>query len=528
MIRFRKRRNKCRESKRLSRRAFVRAGGLFTSMAAFALAARRTDATPEPTPDSPEDPPTDPATTSKEPATTPAQPQTPVMTPSGVVPKLTVTAGLEGPRSECGIGTLVPWADRLWLVTYVAHKKGTGSGTGLYEIDDDFTIHKRPESVVGTYANRYVHAPTTQMIIGPHIVDARRNVRTFKDLVDVRLTGTMTHLTDPKNKVYFLGMESEFFEADVRTLEVKRLFTLNKELDLPKGSRAHYKGAYTAAGRVVVANNTYFEKDSTEGVSTGGRLAEWNGRAWKIIERTAFCDVNSRGGAIFATGWDRASVILKVFAKGKWSTYRLPKASHCHDHAWYTEWPRIREVETERFLVDMHGMFYELPHAVYGGRVWGVKPIGQHLRQVPDYCSWRGMLVMAGDQAAACGGNLYVGEPQSNLWFGKTDDLWQLGKPQGWGGPWYETKVSAGVPSDPFLMTGFEHKCLHLSHDLAVDVDFTVEVDFLGNGAWQHYAVIGPCYTGYTHHEFPAGFGAHWVRITPSKPCTASAQFVYT
>jgi hypothetical protein len=451
------------------------------------------------------------------------------MTPSGVVPKLAVSAGLQGPRSECGIGALVPWADRLWLITYVSHKAGSGSGTGLYEIDGDFNIRKRPESVVGTYANRFVHAPTTQMIIGPHIIDAERRVRTFPDLADSRLTATMTHLVDPANKVYFLGMEGEFWEADVRTLRVQRLFDLCKELELPKGSRPHFKGAFTAFRRVVVANNTYDERDNVEGVSTGGRLAEWTGGRWEIIERTAFCDVSAAPdahGGIFATGWDRASVILKVFAKGRWSTYRLPKGSHCHDHAWYTEWPRIREVETERFLMDAHGLFYELPRMVYGGHLWGVKPICQHLRQVPDFCSWRGMLVMAGDEAAPVSGNLYVGEAQSNLWFGTTDDLWRFGKPQGWGGPWYKTHVRPGVPSDPFLMTGFDKKCLHVSHDLAEPVGFRVEVDFLGDGTWHEYGSfdVGQ----YHHHEFPPGFSAHWVRLVASKACTATAQFVYT
>jgi len=30
--------------------------------------------------------------------------------------------------------------------------------------------------------------------------------------------------------------------------------------------------------------------------------------------------------------------------------------------------------------------------------------------------------------------NPFCGEPQSGLWFGRTDDLWRLGKPAGWGG----------------------------------------------------------------------------------------------
>jgi len=514
----------------VSRRDFVTASGVLGTAEALGLAQAPTETAGAPASQEPavSKPPSQEASpTSLQSEVASAGPVG--LAPGGIMPSLSVSAALEGPRSECGIGALVPWADRLWLVTYVAHKARSGSGTGLYELDADFVLRKRAESVVGTYANRFVHAPSIQMIIGPHIIDAQRNVRTFEGLVDHRLTGTMTHLTDPENKVYFLGMESELFEADVRTLEVRQLFTLNQELELPAGSRAHYKGAFTALGRVVVANNTYGEKDETEGVCTGGRLAEWDGTRWTILERTAFCDVNAAPdahGAIFATGWDRASVILKVFAKGRWSTYRLPKGSRCHDHAWYTEWPRIREVETERFLMDMHGLFYELPRMAYGGRVWGIKPIAQHLRQIPDFCSWRGMLVMAGDQAAPTGGNLYVGEAQSSLWFGKTDDLWQFGKPQGWGGPWHQTKVEPGVPSDPFLMTGFDHKCLHLCHDQQRTIRFLVEVDFLGNGSWQPYESL--TVAGYRHHEFPAGFSAHWVRLTAEEPCTATAHFVYT
>ena len=106
---------------------------------------------------------------------------------------------------------------------------------------------------------------------------------------------------------------------------------------------------------------------------------------------------------MFATGWDRASAILKVFAQGNWSTYRLPKASHTFDHWWQTEWTRIREVETERYLMDCHGMFYELSPVAHNGRVWGVRPISTHLWVVPDFCSWNGFLVLAGNQVTPIG-----------------------------------------------------------------------------------------------------------------------------
>jgi len=128
---------------------------------------------------------------------------------SGIVPTLAVKATHQPARTETGIGALMPWADRLWFVTYVAHKSGTGGGTGLFFIDDDMTLHKHPASVVGAYANRMIHAESDQCIIGPHMIDTTGNVRTFKDLINFRITGTARHLTDPKSKVYMLGREGD-------------------------------------------------------------------------------------------------------------------------------------------------------------------------------------------------------------------------------------------------------------------------------------------------------------------------------
>jgi len=451
-----------------------------------------------------------------------------------VVPSLCMEANMGPPRSECGIGALVPFAGRLWAATYLSHRQQTGSGTGLYEIDENLKMTKRPESYPGTYANRMIHHPTNQLFIGPWVIDARRNVRTIEPLLNIRLGGTATHLTDPANKVLFLGMEGELFEVDVRTLACNQLFNLCDELNTPGEGRVHFKDIYTGFGRVVVADNTYDQADF-QGKTADGRLAEWDGKTWKILDKKPYVGVNGLGGfadsgTIFAQGWDRASAILKVFTAcdGKWQNYRLPKASHNFDHMWQTEWPRIRSIEHERFLMDAHGMFYELsPHA-YDGRVWGVRPISTHLWVIPDFCSWRGLLFMGSDNASyENGGNLQCAEPQSGLWVGKTDDLWHFGgKPKGWGGPWWEDEVKAGLPSDPYLMTGFEHKCIHLSADKATKM--RIEVDFLGNGKFKPYQTLGVGADSYAHHVFPTGFSAHWVRIVTDADCVATAQLHYT
>lgn len=453
---------------------------------------------------------------------------------SGVIPRLALKAALGPPRTECGVGALMGWADRLWVVSYVSHKKESGVGTGLYEIDDNFHLTQRPESRVGTYTNRFVHLPSNQLIIGPHVIDADRNVRTIEPLADVRLCSTMYHLEDPDNKVYMLGMEGEFLEMDVHSLEVRQLADLTKELKSPRPRYIHLKAGYSALGRVLVAGNDYDEADFL-GQVAGGRLAEWDGRKWTVLEEKPFVEVTGRGDfpsrTIFATGWDRASAILKVYtdADKKWTTYRLPKASHTYDHIWQTEWPRIRETEHERLLMDCHGMFYQLSPWAYGGRVWGVLPISRHLWVLGDFCTWRGMLVMGADNASPSGRhNQLTAEPQSGLWFGKTDDLWGFGKPAGWGGPWWKTTVHAGQPSDAYLMTGFDKKVLHLAIEGDRPVAFAVEVDFLGDGSWKPYDTFKLAGKGYAHHEFPPGFSAHWVRVAADQDCTATAYFTYT
>ena len=76
----------------------------------------------------------------------------------GVFPHLTVMADGVGSTSEAGIGALIPWANKLWAIGYVAHIKG--EGIGLYEISEDMTMRLHPESVTGTFANRMVHWPS--------------------------------------------------------------------------------------------------------------------------------------------------------------------------------------------------------------------------------------------------------------------------------------------------------------------------------------------------------------------------------
>jgi hypothetical protein len=453
---------------------------------------------------------------------------------NGVFPNLTIIGPSDKDRSESGIGALIPWADKLWMIGYVAHIKG--SGIGLYEISDNFTMVKHTESVTGTFANRMIHNPSEQAIIGPHFIDNKGNVRTCKELSTHRLTATMEHLTDHVNKVYFLTMEGLFFECDVHSLEATLLFDLYKELEIPPTGYVHFKDGFTGNGRVVVANNSYDERDFLN-ESFAGRLAEWDGKSksWTILEKTAFVGVGGKnspvfegktvyGNPIFATGWDNKSVILKCYndRSQKWQKYRLPKGSHSFDHAWNTEWMRIREAQSERFIMDAFGIFYELPMMTYGGLVWGIKPISYHLRIVTDFCFWRGLFVMAGDQT-----DHGVGQPQSGLLFQNIDDVWKYGKPTGWGAVWQNDTVESGEISDSYLMTGFDKKTIHFKNRGKKDVVFSIMIDFSGNDEWNVYKKIAVKANGYNYYTFPDGYSAHWVKLSVDKKSIVTAQFVY-
>ena len=71
---------------------------------------------------------------------------------NGVFPNLTVMAKGTGSDSETGIGALIPWAEKLWAVGYVAHIRG--EGLGLYEISDNMTMRRHPASACRRASSR--------------------------------------------------------------------------------------------------------------------------------------------------------------------------------------------------------------------------------------------------------------------------------------------------------------------------------------------------------------------------------------
>ncbi len=463
---------------------------------------------------------------------------------SGVYPHLAVfgvrdTTICGGSGHETGIGAVVPWSDKLWMITYSPHCP-RGSSDKLYSIDRDLNLTIHPESIGGTPANRFIHRETNQLLIGPYLIDTTENIRTIPySRMPGRLTATSRHLEEPANRVYYFDMEGAIYEANVNTLEVNLLF----RKPVPGW---HGKGAYTGQGRYIITNNGEHKVFDIENglLKAGGpprdeddmgTLAEWDGEEWRIVERKQFTDVTGPGGIygaenpddpVWSIGWDRRSVLLNVLDQGKWYTYRLPKSTHTYDHwgGWYTEWPRIREVTGGKWLMDMHGMFYDFPPSFSRENTAGIVPVCNHLRYIPDFTAWNGRIVLATDETSLMG-NPYAGRAQSNLWFGQWEDLKEWGPPNGWGGVWVDDRVNADKPSEPFLVNGFRNKILHLAHQASQPVKFILEVDPEGTNNWEKYREITVPATGYTNFILPDEFSAHWIRLSVNRTCRATAFF---
>ena len=214
---------------------------------------------------------------------------------------------------------------------------------------------------------------------------------------------------------------------------------------------------------------------------------------------------------------DAASMIYTDEQKQRW---RLPKFQASEGRV-------CREVCTERDLFHAHGTFYELPAENAGG-FGKIRPITTHDRVLYDYASWRGLLVVSGIVSEDFGRIVRSDDGKLTLWLGVVDDLWALGKPRGEGGVWKNTPVRANIPSDPYLMTGYDKKTLHLEHQERTPQTFRVEVDITGAGLWVPYDRFTIELGKPLVHMFPAAFGAYWLRVVPEKSGTATAELLYS
>ena len=463
---------------------------------------------------------------------------------SGIYPHLAMFNN----EGECGTGAVVPWAGRLWVVTYAPHKP-SGSSDKLYEITPALEQIIRPESIGGTPANRMIHRESQQLFIGPYVVDAQGKVRVIPySQIFGRPTGNARHLTDPAGKIYSATMEEGLYEVDVKTLAVTELWAdeqkkTGRHSDLPG---YHGKGLYSGFGRIIYANNGDHAKEALSNPTVpSGVLATWDGRAdaWTVVRRNQFTEVTGPGGIygndkpdtdpVWSIGWDHRSLILMLLDGGQWRAFRLPKASHSYDgaHGWNTEWPRIREVGERDLLMTMHGMFWRFPQTFSAANTAGIRPRSAYLKVIGDFGRWNDRLVFGCDDSAKSeflnkrkvkGGIEGPGQSQSNLWFTEPATPDQLGPTLASGAVWLRDAVKAGEISDPFLFSGWQRRSAHFVNGGKAPASFSLELDVNGRGQWQPLRTITVPAGESSWFEVPADARAEWVRIKADTACPAA------
>ncbi len=488
----------------------------------------------------------------------PLQAQTPkYRNISGIYPHLAYYNN----EGECGTGAVVPWAGKLWVITYGPHLPN-GSSDKLYEINSDLSRTIRPESIGGTPANRMIHKESNQLFIGPYAIGKNGNIRTIPyTTMPGRHTGNARHLTDPAGKIYYGTMEEGFYEVDVNTLAVKTLYedanSRRSAKDMaqfgPLLPGAHGKGLYSGQGVMVYSNNGEANKLALEQFDIeAGALAEWDGKDWKVVRRNQFVEVTGPGGIygnanpatdpIWATGWDHKSVLLGVRDTGKWTFYRLPKASHSYDgaHGWNTEWPRIRDVGTAEkpdYLMTMHGMFWKFPKTFTSENTAGIRPRSAYLKVIGDYTRWKNGLVFGCDDSAqkeflnvrkAKGSIEGPGQSNSNLWFTSFEKPDQLGPNTAQGAVWLSEEIKANITSDPFLFAGWSSRVAWIKNESDQEATYTFEIDKTGNNTWVKLKTTTVKAGQATYISFNASEKGEWIRAKSNKDGKATLNFNYT
>jgi len=494
---------------------------------------------------------------------------------SGIYPHLTMT---NNELAEVGIGAIVPWANRLWAITYTGHAPN-GSSDKLFEITPNLEIFARAESVGGTPANRFIHDASQQLNIGPYFIKSDGTVRVIPPSVaQGRFTASAAHLTDPDNRMYIMTMENGLYDINVNDLSVITRYPDRQS----SGDRFlfgyHGKGLYSGQGKLVAANNGRPGRQS-DPTGPAGVLATWDGTTvadnggsyfstndpnddtymgstlesnlppataqpdyiagWTQHFKVQHCEVTGPGGIhgptnpatdpIWTTGFDDKSVVLRVMEDGtNWNTWRLPKGSYTHDgsHGWHTEWPRIRQIDpsdpTSPYLMHMHGLFYNFPKTFSSGNSANLAPICAYYKMPTDYCMFNGKLVMAKDDASLFNNPLTL-RTQSNLWFGELEDLQDWGAPQGHGAVWKYEDVTANTLSEPFLVNGFSRITLHLKHATGQSVDIEIQTSN-GDNNWVVDRTVNLPANGY-HAEILNDLGSQWVRLKSTSAATSLTAF---
>lgn len=451
----------------------------------------------------------------------------------------------DGDMTECGIGALMPWTDRLYYATYLANA-GDGAGTEIGYLDRNFAQHT-VLATDGITAGRFIHDETAQMCIGPCVIEKDGTAHTIANLVDLRVAGFARHLVSPTTKVYALTMEGKLYEVDLTTYaNAVLVMDIADKLSL---TAAHFKACWThespfaATNRVICVSNVQYSATAT---ASGVLVAvDPVGDTASIKEQNSCIEVAGsyypgNGGITFALGRDSKSPFIGVVAvnNGSLYKYRLPAWTRSQD--WYIsqEWMRIRPVTTERFVFNAYGTWYSLSTwlasaAASGVENYGtegtnypvVEPISTYIDTVTDFCVWNGKFCIGSNNMSFHNGAFpNAGQPNSVIKFGNIEDLWAGGKPHGRGMIWDRQATTSGTNSDPMLIRGYGDKALHFYNAGAATVNVLVKLVY--HSQVFTLATVSATKDTLVTYQIPTGVGADWVMLATDADNTSMTAWL--
>jgi hypothetical protein len=458
-------------------------------------------------------------------------------------------------RSEMGIGAMMPWADRLYFTTYLADYN-VGSGGVLAYLDKN-----GGETVVDTHnschVGRLVHKETNQLCIGEYVIGMDGTVNKVALLAGKRVSAWARHMTSPATKAYACsmgasGVSALLWEVDLTTYIATQLADMSSGLSL---TTAHFKAMWTtyssvdltgspyANTRLLVASNVQAKPGDN---ANSGVLATWDGTTFTARDRSSFIEVAGNydpgsGAMTFAFGMDHKSPFMMLPSTSLGGTYRkfrFPAGTNTQDYYITQEWMRLRPVQTERFMLNAYGTWFQVSpwlrsSSAAGVQVYGspdlqyplMEAVGRYIDTITDYCVFNGKLAIGtNNQSEQRGYWPTAGQAQSCIKFVDMDDIPKR-KPVGKGYIWYKESVTSGTASDPMLMRGYDKKALHVFNGSASSITITVNlIDYSDVMPYNTTLTVAAGALGVL--QFPDGMQGEWITLTPSATLTPITAWV--
>ena len=440
-------------------------------------------------------------------------------------------------RSECGIGALMPWADKLWITTY-PDENGNGGGMGLWSLDEDGNMVLVSETN-GTHAGRACSGDYA--FIGEHKIHRDGTVIRMTGFgADVRITAwaKVPGQTPDSNGnvwVYALGMDGSIFRVkDSASPTVT--FVGNAAAGLGIVGQPHFKAMWGTPKRLYVVSNINFP-DGRAGyldlTTLGGTLA-WTRLDTGVATGASHIEVAGSydgNGHVFALGQDQWTGFLHLIHgndAGPARRFLIPLASRQQVKGWQQEWMRIRQADTtERYLMDFHGCYYALSPFLDStdgndSQTTGfprLEALGMHTRTTTDFAVFDGKLWLGSNSSSTQSSNKYpnAGQSASILWsVASVDELLSMTrKPRASGAFYWQKAIPAATESEPMLARGYDKKVILIKNGTASTSSTITVYGYWGD---RKQAIGTVAVAGGELKTFPIPDGVHpdWVSVSSS------------